>query len=103
MKAGQQVQVGPQGASPVARLPLTCAPTSGTAKKAGRVVGLKVRCASTAAVAQTVSVTGVTPSCALVKPVTGTVPPHKRRSFKVRVRCPQAGTFFVLTGPGLPG
>jgi hypothetical protein len=41
--------------NPTTSLPLSCGPTSGTARKAGRPVGAEVHCANAAAAAQTVA------------------------------------------------
>jgi len=86
----------------VTTVPVSCTPQSGTSKKAGKPVKVKVRCSNTAETAKKVTIGGVeSVSCSLRKPVSKTIKAGRSRALKARVRCAEAGEFFALTLDGL--
>jgi hypothetical protein len=102
LTAGNAVEVGPAGAGTVTTAAVTCTPQSGTSKKAGKVVKVKVRCSNAAETGKTVRISGVeSESCALRKPVSKTLKAGKTRPLKAKVKCTEAGAFFGLTIDGL--
>jgi hypothetical protein len=98
LHAGEEVIGTPGGLGDVSH----CLPTAGMAPRAGKPFVQKLKCTNTSQASATFTVSGVTPSsCALVKPVSKSVPAGKRRALKVRLTCGTEGEFFRLTGAGV--
>jgi hypothetical protein len=102
LAAGNRVEVGPAGVGAVTTVSVTCTPQSGTSKKAGKPLKVKVRCTNAAETAKKVTITGVdAETCTLRKPVSKTIKAGRTRPLKAKVKCTEAGEFFALTIDGL--